>query len=62
MLAATISLLVIAIAWIVVRPILGIALLVLAVGGFIFTKKLAASSKGTAPSSPPMHTPPGIPG
>jgi hypothetical protein len=47
-LAATISLLVIAIAWIVVRPLLGIALLALVIGGFLFTKKLAAKSNASA--------------
>jgi hypothetical protein len=47
-LAGTISLLVIAIAWIFVRPILGIILLALAVGGFIYTRKLAATSKSAA--------------
>jgi hypothetical protein len=45
MLAGTVSLVVIAIAWIVVRPLLGITILVLAVGGFIYTRKLAAASK-----------------
>ncbi len=44
-LAGTISFLVIAIAWIFVRPLLGIALLVLAIGGFMYTRKLAAASK-----------------
>lgn len=47
-LAGTISLLVIAIAWIAVRPVLGIALLVLVVGGFILMKKMAAGSKPAA--------------
>ncbi|MFN0075352.1 MAG: TMEM43 family protein [Prosthecobacter sp.] len=47
-LAGTISLVVIAIAWIVVRPLLGIAILVLAVGSFIYTRKLAAASKPAA--------------
>jgi hypothetical protein len=42
-LAGTISLLVIAIAWIAVRPVLGIALLVLVVGGFIMMRKMAAA-------------------
>ncbi len=44
-LAGTISFLVIAIAWIFVRPLLGIVLLVLAIGGFIYMRKLAAASK-----------------
>ncbi len=44
-LAGTISLIVIAIAWFVVRPLLGIVLVALAIGGFIFTRKLAAGSK-----------------
>lgn len=48
MLAGTISLVVIAIAWIVVRPLLGITILVLAIGGFIYTRKLAAASKPAA--------------
>ena len=47
-LAGTISFLVIAIAWIFVRPLLGIVMLALAVGGFIYTRKLAASSKSAA--------------
>lgn len=47
-LAGTISFLVIAIAWIFVRPLLGIVLLALAIGGFIYTRKLAASSKPAA--------------
>lgn len=47
-LAATVSLVVIAIAWIVVRPLLGIVILVLAIGGFIYTRKLAAASKPAA--------------
>jgi len=47
-LAGTLSLVVIAIAWFVVRPLLGIALLVLAVGGFILTRRLAAGSKTAA--------------
>jgi len=47
-LAGTISFLVIAIAWIFVRPLLGIALLALAIGGFIFTRKLAAATKPVA--------------
>ena len=44
-LAGTISFLVIAIAWIVVRPLLGIVMLALAIGGFIYTRKLAAATK-----------------
>lgn len=44
-LAGTISLLVIAIAWLFVRPLLGIVMLALAVGGFIYMRKLAAASK-----------------
>lgn len=44
-LAGTISFLVIAIAWIFVRPLLGIAMLALAIGAFIYTRKLAAASK-----------------
>ena len=47
-LAGTISLVVIAIAWIVVRPLLGIVILALAIGGFIYTRKLAAASKPAA--------------
>jgi Transmembrane protein 43 len=46
--AGTISFVVIAIAWIVVRPLLGIALLALAIGGLIFTRKLAAATKRPA--------------
>ncbi len=49
---ATVSLVVIAIAWIVVRPLLGIVILVLAVGGFIYTRKLAAASKPAKPAKP----------
>lgn len=48
MLAGTVSLIVIAIAWIVVRPLLGITVLVLAVGAFVYTRKLAAASKPAA--------------
>ena len=44
-LAGTISFLVIAIAWIFVRPLLGIVMLALAIGGFIYTRKLAAATK-----------------
>ncbi len=44
-LAATISFLVIAIAWIFVRPLLGIVMLALAIGAFIYMRKLAAASK-----------------
>ncbi|WP_395750274.1 TMEM43 family protein [Prosthecobacter sp.] len=44
-LAATLSFLVIALAWIVVRPLLGIVLLALAIGGLIYTRRLAASSR-----------------
>ena len=44
-LAGTISFLVIAIAWLFVRPLLGIVLLALAIGGFIYTRKLAAATK-----------------
>jgi hypothetical protein len=47
-LAGTISLLVIAIAWIAVRPVLGITLIVLAVGGFIWMRKMAASKPAQA--------------
>jgi hypothetical protein len=47
-LAGTISLLVIAIAWIAVRPVLGIALLVLVVGGFIMMRKMAAAKPAQA--------------
>lgn len=47
-LAGTISFLVIAIAWIFVRPLLGIVLLALAIGGFIYMRKLAAASKPAA--------------
>ncbi|HRH94465.1 MAG TPA: TMEM43 family protein [Prosthecobacter sp.] len=47
-LAGSISFVVIAIAWIFVRPVLGIALLALAVGGFIYMRKLAAASKPAA--------------
>ena len=50
MLAATISLTVIAIAWFAARPILGIVLLALAVGAFIYSRKLAARSKAAAPT------------
>ncbi|MBL9178493.1 MAG: TMEM43 family protein [Verrucomicrobiaceae bacterium] len=48
MLAATISLVVIAIAWIVVRPLLGITVLVLAVGALVCTRKLAAAGRPAA--------------
>jgi len=48
MLATTISLVVIAIAWIVVRPLLGITVLVLAVGALVCTRKLAAAGKPAA--------------
>jgi hypothetical protein len=47
-LAGTISFLVIAIAWIFVRPLLGIAMLALAIGSFIYMRKLAAASKPAA--------------
>lgn len=47
-LAGAISLLVIAIAWIFVRPLLGIAVLALAIGAFVYTRKLAAASKPAA--------------
>ena len=47
-LAGAISFLVIAIAWIFVRPLLGIAMLALAIGAFIYTRKLAAASKPAA--------------
>jgi len=47
-LAGVISLVVIAIAWIVVRPVLGIALLVLAVGGLIWMRKMAAAKPAQA--------------
>ena len=49
-LAGAISLVVIAIAWIVVRPVLGITLLVLAIGAFIYSRKLAAKSQVPARS------------
>ncbi|WP_294401316.1 hypothetical protein [Prosthecobacter sp.] len=35
----------VAIAWIVVRPLLGIVMLALAMGGLIYMGKLAAASK-----------------
>ncbi|WP_395738446.1 TMEM43 family protein [Prosthecobacter sp.] len=44
-LAATLSFVIIALAWIVVRPLLGVALLVLAIGGLIYTRRLAAGSR-----------------
>ena len=44
-LAGAISFLVIAMAWIFVRPLLGIAMLALAIGAFLYTRKLAAASK-----------------
>lgn len=47
-LAVTISLLVIALAWLVARPLLGIVLLALAIGSFVYTRKLAAGSKAAA--------------
>jgi hypothetical protein len=47
-LAGTISFLVIAIAWIFVRPLLGIVMLALAIGGFLYMRKLAAASKSAA--------------
>ncbi|MFM2142252.1 MAG: hypothetical protein RLZZ476_796 [Verrucomicrobiota bacterium] len=47
-LAGVVSLVVIAIAWIVVRPVLGIALLVLAVGGLIWMRKMAATKPAQA--------------
>ncbi len=47
-LAGTISFVVIAIAWIVVRPLLGILMLALAIGGFFYIRKLAAASKPDA--------------
>jgi len=47
-LAGVISLLVIAIAWIAVRPVLGITLIVLAVGGFIMMRKMAAAKPAQA--------------
>ncbi|HYF36720.1 MAG TPA: TMEM43 family protein [Prosthecobacter sp.] len=50
-LAATISLGVIAIAWLFARPVLGILLLALTIGGFIYTRKIAAR---TRPVSSPV--------
>jgi hypothetical protein len=47
-LAGAISLIVIALAWFTVRPLLGITLLVLAITGFIYSRKLAANSKPAA--------------
>lgn len=47
-LAGAISFFVIALAWIFVRPLLGIVLLALAIGGLIYTRKLAAASKAKA--------------
>lgn len=47
-LAGTISLVVIAIAWLAARPVIGIALLVLAVGGIVMMRKMAAASKASA--------------
>ena len=49
-LAGAISLVVVAIAWIVVRPVLGITLLVLAIGASIYSRKLAAKSQVPARS------------
>lgn len=51
-LAGTISLVVIAIAWLAARPLLGIVLLVLAVGGLLYMRKLAAGAK-PAPTPAP---------
>lgn len=48
LLAAVISLFVIAIAWIAARPILGIVLLVAAVGGLIALRKMASGSRAEA--------------
>ncbi len=47
-LAGAISLLVIAMAWFAVRPLLGIGLLALALGGFVGARQLAASKKTAA--------------
>ncbi|MBK8040430.1 MAG: TMEM43 family protein [Verrucomicrobiaceae bacterium] len=47
-LAGVISLLVIAMTWIAVRPVLAIALIVLAVGGFIWMRKMAAAKPAQA--------------
>lgn len=47
-LAGTISLFVIALAWIAVRPVLGITLLVLALGGFMLVRKMAAARPAQA--------------
>ncbi len=44
-LAGTLSILVIAIAWIAVRPLLGITLLTLVIGGVIYSRKIAARNK-----------------
>lgn len=48
LLAGVVSLLVIALAWIVARPLLGIVLLVAAVAGIIALRKMAAGSRAAA--------------
>lgn len=48
LLAGVISFVVIAVAWIFVRPLLGMVLLALAIGGFIYMRKLAAGGKPAA--------------
>ncbi len=48
LLAGTISLVVVALAWIAVRPVLGITLIALAVGGFILMRKMAAARPAQA--------------
>lgn len=49
-LAGAISLVVIAIAWFAVRPVLGVGLLALALGGVVLARKLAAGRKTGAPA------------
>jgi hypothetical protein len=59
--AAVLSTLTIAIAWIVYRPLLGISLVVLAaVGAFFIVGKVRKATPAVVP--PPPHDPPSMPG
>lgn len=52
-LAAVISLFVIALAWLAARPLLGLVLLALVVAGILGLRKMAAASRSAAPPPPP---------
>jgi transmembrane protein TMEM43 len=52
--AAVLSILTIAVAWLVVRPVLGIALVVVAIGGIVWLLKVGRNTKAVRAATKPV--------